>query len=187
MVDDSVFVHPTALVESDHVGAGTRVWAFAHVMDGAVIGKECKVGDHAFIESGAILGDRVTVKNGCLIWHGVHIADEVFVGPNVVFTNDLRPRVRFQTTAEDWMETEVHSGASLGANSTIVCGISIGRNALVGAGSVVTKNVPDHALVVGNPARQRGWVCECGAMLNSELACRECGLQYVMSASGLTR
>lgn len=184
-MNESVFVHPTALVESDDVGAGTRVWAFAHVMAGAVVGRECKIGDHAFIESGATLGDRVTVKNGCLIWYGVHIADEVFVGPNVVFTNDMRPRVRYQTGPEDWLETQVLAGASLGANSTILCGITIGESALVGAGSVVVKDVPAHALVVGNPATQRGWVCECGAVLGPSLTCEICGRRYEHTASGL--
>lgn len=184
-MDESVFIHPTALVESEAVGPGTRVWAFAHVMEGAVVGRDCKIGDHAFIESGATLGDRVTVKNGCLIWHGVHIGDEVFVGPNVVFTNDLRPRVRYQTTVDDWLETEVRSGASLGANSTILCGITIGENALIGAGSVVVKTVPSHALVVGNPASQRGWVCECGAVLSPALICEACGRLYETRDSGL--
>ena len=179
------FVHPTALVESDEVGAGTKVWAFAHVMEGAVIGRDCKIGDHAYIEGGASLGERVTVKNGCLIWHGVHIGDDVFVGPNVVFTNDMRPRARYQTTADDWLDTEIAERASLGANSTILSGIKIGRNALVGAGSVVTRDIPDHAIVIGNPARQHGWACDCGRTLNEELACVECGRHYNIGAIGL--
>jgi acetyltransferase-like isoleucine patch superfamily enzyme len=182
---ESLFVHGNALVESDEVGAGTQVWAFAHIMKGAVVGKDCKVGDHAFIESGAILGDRVTVKNGCLIWHGVHIADDVFVGPNVVFTNDPTPRVRYQTTAEDWLETEVAERASIGANSTILSGIRIGRNALIGAGSVVTRDVPDHALVFGNPARQLAWVCDCATKLNDGLVCPKCGRVYRNGEEGL--
>lgn len=179
------FAHSTALVESDEVGAGTRIWAFAHVMKGAVVGQDCKIGDHAYIESGASLGDRVTVKNGCLIWHGVHIGDDVFVGPNVVFTNDMRPRVRYQTTSDDWLDTEVGDRASLGANSTILSGIRIGRNALVGAGSVVTRDVPDHAIVIGNPARQHGWACDCGNTLDEELGCAECGRRYDNGAIGL--
>lgn len=179
------FAHSTALVESDDVGAGTRIWAFAHVMEGAVVGRDCKIGDHAFIESGASLGDRVTVKNGCLIWHGVHIGDDVFVGPNVVFTNDMRPRVRYQTTADDWLETEIADRASLGANSTILSGIRIGRNALVGAGSVVTRDVPDHAIVIGNPARQHGWACDCGQTLDDEMSCPACGRRYIPVGSGL--
>ena len=183
--NDGPFVHATALVETDHLGRGTYVWAFAHIMKGAVVGEQCKIGDHAFIESGATLGNRVTVKNGCLIWHGVHIADDVFVGPHVVFTNDMKPRVRYQTTALDWLETEVAEGASLGANSTILSGIRIGRNALIGAGSVVTRDVPDHALVLGNPAQQRGWVCECGVGLDAELVCPECGRRFAGDRSGL--
>ena len=179
------FAHSTALVESDEIGAGTTIWAFVHVMKGAVVGKECKIGDHAFIESGASLGDRVTVKNGCLIWHGVHIGDDVFVGPNVVFTNDMRPRVRYQTTADDWLDTEVAERASLGANSTILSGIRIGRNALVGAGSVVTKDVPDHAIVVGNPARRVGWACDCGESIGDDLSCPQCGREYRIGGQGL--
>lgn len=179
------FAHSTALVESDEIGAGTRIWAFVHVMEGAVVGKDCKIGDHAFIESGASLGDRVTVKNGCLIWHGVHIGDDVFVGPNVVFTNDMRPRVRHQTTADDWLDTEVAERASLGANSTILSGIRIGRNALVGAGSVVTKDVPDHAIVVGNPARRVGWACDCGESIGDDLNCPRCGREYRSAGEGL--
>lgn len=183
-VPEDLFIHPTALVESDDVGSGTYVWAFAHIMEGAVVGKNCKIGDHAFIESGAVLGDRVTVKNGCLIWNGVHIGDDVFVGPNVVFTNDMTPRVRYQTTADDWLETEVAEGASLGANSTILSGIRVGRNALVGAGSVVTREVPDHALVYGNPAKQDGWVCDCGSRLTDDLDCPACGRVYERAGEG---
>jgi len=183
--DRGFFAHEAALVESDKVGEGTQVWAFAHIMKGAVVGSNCKIGDHAFIESGASLGDRVTVKNGCLIWHGVHIADDVFVGPNVVFTNDLRPRVRYQTTAETWLETQVAERASLGANSTIVCGIRIGRNALIGAGSVVTGDVADHAIVVGNPARFVGWACDCGSTLDDTLNCPNCTRTYYREGEGL--
>jgi UDP-2-acetamido-3-amino-2,3-dideoxy-glucuronate N-acetyltransferase len=183
--DAGPLVHARALVESDEIGAGTRVWAFAHIMKGAIVGKDCKIGDHVFIESGAVLGDRVTVKNGCLIWHGVHIQDDVFVGPGVVFTNDMTPRVRYQTTSEDWLETEIAERASIGANSTILSGIRIGRNSMVGAGSVVTKGVPNHALVVGNPARQEGWVCDCGNPLADDLTCHHCGRSYERGSRGL--
>ena len=154
-------------------------------MPGAVLGRDCKVGDHSFIEGGASLGDRVTVKNGCLIWHGVHIGDDVFVGPNVVFTNDMTPRARYQTTAEDWLATEIEERVTLGANSTILCGIRIGRNALIGAGTVVTRDVPAHALMVGNPARQAGWACDCGHKLEADLACPNCGANYVRGDRGL--
>ena len=182
---DDLFVHPAALVESEEVGSGTRVWAFAHVMKGAIVGRDCNIGDHAFIESGAVLGDRVTVKNGCLIWHGVRIGDDVFIGPGVVFTNDLAPRVRYKTGPEDWLQTEVAGRASIGANATVVCGIRIGFNSMIGAGAVVTKDVLDHALVVGNPASRQGWVCDCGTMLDTKLTCENCGRRYSARSSGL--
>jgi len=180
-----VKIHPTAIVDSPDIGSGTLVWAFAHIMEGAVLGDDCKIGDHAFIESGAVLGNRVTVKNNALIWHGVEISDDVFVGPNVIFTNDLTPRVRYQTGPADWLKTDVAAGASIGAGAVIVCGIRLGENCMVGAGSVVTADVLDHALVYGNPARPQGWVCECGARLSSDLSCPRCGRRYRDTRSGL--
>lgn len=185
--DPSVFVHPAALCESDDVGPRTRVWAFAHVMAGAVVGEDCNVCDHAFIESGARLGDRVTVKNNVLVWDRVTVEDEVFLGPNVVFTNDLNPRVAFRKTPDAFTPTLVRRGASIGANATIVCGVTIGEQSMVGAGSVVTRDVPPHALVAGNPARRIGWVCACGERLGEALTCT-CGRAYTISEedAGLT-
>lgn len=171
VMDLGVFVHPRALCESDSVGAGTRVWAFAHVLPGAVVGRACNIGEGAFIEDGAVVGDRVTVKNGVLIWDGVTIEDDVFLGPGTVFTNDLRPRAEIRRGSVGFVPTLVRRGASLGANVTVVCGVTIGSYAMVAAGSVVTRDVPDHALVAGNPARQRGWVCTCGERLGADLAC----------------
>src|SRR5262245_25742236 len=150
-VDGAVFVHERALCESDSVGPRTRIWAFAHVMRGAVIGSECNIGDHAFIEAGAVLGNRVTVKNAVLIWDGVTVDDEVFIGPNVVFTNVMTPRVGFKRKPHEFERTHVRRGVSIGANATILCGLVIGELALIGAGAVVTDNVPPHALMVGNP------------------------------------
>jgi acetyltransferase-like isoleucine patch superfamily enzyme len=176
-LDRTVFVHDLALCESDDIGARTRVWAFAHVMKGARIGADCNVGDHAFVEGGAVIGDRVTVKNCVLVWDRVAIEDDVFLGPNVVFTNDRVPRAAFKKPPETWLPTRVRRGASIGANATIVCGVTIGTGAFVGAGSVVVRDVPDHALVVGNPARRIGWICACGERLAADLACG-CGRHY---------
>jgi len=182
-VPDGVFVHERGLCESDRVGPGTRVWAFAHVMEGAVVGAECNVCDHAFVESGAIVGDRVVLKNAVLVWDGVTIQDDVFVGPNAVFTNDLDPRAAFKKDPADFLPTVVEDGASIGAQATIVCGVTIGRSAFVGAGAVVSADVAPHALVVGNPARRIGWVCECGLRLADPLTCT-CGRSYVLDATG---
>lgn len=162
MSEQPVFVHPHGLCESGDVGAGTRVWAFAHVMDGATVGRDCNICDHAFVEAGARLGDRVTVKNAVLVWERVTVEDDVFLGPGVVFTNDLRPRAHVKRSGDALVPTIVREGATVGANATVVCGVTVGRHAFVAAGSVVTVDVPDFAFVAGNPARQRGWVCACG-------------------------
>ena len=177
-IDPSVFIHPTGLCESDEVGPRTRVWAFAHVMSGARLGADCNICDGAFIEKGAVVGDGVTVKNNVLLFDGVTIEDDAFIGPNAVFTNDFRPRTR-QMQAEPWTltPTRVRRGASIGANATVVCGVTIGAHALVGAGSVVLTDVPDHGIVVGNPARRVGWACSCGARLDDHLVC-SCGRSY---------
>lgn len=185
-----VFIHPRALVETTDIGEGTRVWAFSHVMKGARVGAGCNLCDGAFVEGGAILGNRVTVKNAVLIWDRVTIEDEVFLGPNMIFTNDMTPRVGFKKTSEEFVPTLVRKGASIGANATIVCGVTIGRYAFVGAGAVVVRTVPDHALVVGNPARQKGWVCACMERLpepdgEGQTACPKCQSAYRRTDTGL--
>ena len=154
------FVHDLGVCESADVGDGTRIWAFAHVLPGARIGADCNICDHVFVEGGAVVGDRVTVKCGVQLWDGIELSDDVFVGPNVTFTNDPFPRSRQHLTS--YPRTAVGPGASLGANSTILPGRTIGRQAMVGAGAVVTKDVPPNAVVVGNPARIVGYVDSSG-------------------------
>jgi UDP-2-acetamido-3-amino-2,3-dideoxy-glucuronate N-acetyltransferase len=149
------FVHEQGLCESTTVGEGTRVWAFAHVLPGARLGADVNVCDNVFIENDVVVGDRVTIKCGVQLWDGVRIADDVFIGPNVTFTNDRFPRSKVYPEA--FAQTVVQNGASLGANSTILPGLTIGRNALIGAGTVVTKDVPPNAIVVGNPGRIVGY------------------------------
>jgi UDP-2-acetamido-3-amino-2,3-dideoxy-glucuronate N-acetyltransferase len=187
----NLYVHPTALLESDQVGEGTRIWAYAHVMAGAVLGTGCNVGDHCFIETGATVGDNVTIKNGNMLWEGVTLEDGVFVGPHVFFVNDLYPRsprlpqARERYADKGWLaRTRVREGASLGAGAVVLAGNVVGAFAMVGAGAVVTRPVPDYALVVGNPARVVGWVCQCGQRLalvegvGDRLVCLSCGRGY---------
>lgn len=180
-------IHPKALVDDESVlGEGTDVWAFAHIMKGVTIGERCSFGDHAFVESGAIIGNRVTVKNQVLIWDGVLIEDDVFVGPRVTFTNDRFPRSpRGRSAAEryesidSWLlPTIVRQGASIGAGVTICPGLELGRHCMIAAGSVVTKNVADYALVMGSPARRVHDVCSCGKKLSgsyTQTTCEHCG------------
>lgn len=188
------FIHSHALVESNTIGAGTRIWAFAHVMSGAQIGRNCNICDNAYIEGGAIIGDNVTVKNGVSVWELVTIENDVFLGPNMVFTNDLNPRAAIKKSKDALVGTVVRDGASIGANATVVCGIEIGRYAFIGAGSVVTRDIPNYALVVGNPSRQIGWVCACARRLPLGLeltigqtaACSICDRRYVVDVAGVT-
>jgi UDP-2-acetamido-3-amino-2,3-dideoxy-glucuronate N-acetyltransferase len=178
----AAFIHRLALCESDTVGDGTRIWAFAHVMAGAVVGRDCNIGDHAFIETGAVVGNRVTIKNHVVVWDGVTIADDAFIGPTVIFTNDRLPRsprmpaaARRYANRSSWLlPTKVGRGASLGGGAVIVPGVSIGEFAMIGAGAVVTRDVPPHSLVVGQPARPIGWVCQCGRRSPTAGTCEQC-------------
>jgi len=183
------YVHPLATVDAGaRVGAGTRVWAHAHVMAGAEVGAGCNLGESVFIEAGARVGDEVTIKNGVQVWEGVRVGDRCFLGPNATFTNDRWPR-SWKRPKESWLEqTTLEEGATLGANVTVVAGVTIGRYAMVGAGAVVTRDVPAHRLVFGNPARARGWVCRCGPKLSlraGKATCAACGASWVLKGGVL--
>jgi acetyltransferase-like isoleucine patch superfamily enzyme len=188
-VNKAYYCHPHALVETNSIGAKTKIWAFVHILANAVIGENCNVCDHCFIEGDVKIGNNVTLKCGVYLWDGITLEDYVFVGPNVVFTNDLRPRSK--NTNYVSQKTIIQQGASLGANTTILGGITVGRYAMVGIGSVVTRNVPSHALVYGNPARQHGWVDEQGNKLmqvqgqQGSWMSAESGQLYQETSSGL--
>ena len=181
------YIHPLAIVESDQIGVGTSIWAFVHVMNGATIGTNSNIGDHSFLETGAVVGNNVTIKNQVCIWDGVLIEDDVFIGPSVTFTNDRYPRSPRMEQApsryssrDNWLDpTFVRRGCSIGAGAVICPGIELGFYSTIGAGAVVTKNVPAFALVIGNPARRVRDVCLCGEPLEGpwkETLCRNCGI-----------
>ena len=173
----SFFKHEKALVSPDaRIGEGTRVWANANVQAGAVVGAHCNVADGCFIEKGAIVGNHVTLKNNVCLWDGVTLGDDVFVGAGATFINDRFPR---SNRKDAWVleKTIVNKGATIGANATVMCNLTIGEYALVAAGAVVTKDVPAHVIVAGNPARNAGYACQCGRKLNAGLKC-SCGAGY---------
>lgn len=172
------FAHPSATVDEPcQIGAGTRIWHYAHVSKGAVVGERCNFGQNVFVAPGVRIGDNVKIQNNVSVYEGVELEDDVFCGPSMVFTNVLTPRSHVSRKGE-YARTRVGRGATLGANCTVVCGHDVGEFAFVGAGSVVTKDVVPHALVVGNPARQIGWMCQCGERLPAALACTRCGAAY---------
>ena len=176
-------VHESAFVDvGAEIGDGTVIWHFSHIMSGAVIGKHCKIGQNVVISPGSRIGDNVKIQNNVSVYGGVILEDDVFCGPSMVFTNIATPRSAVpRNTAEDYLPTLVQRGASIGANATIVCGHTIGAHAFIGAGSVVTRDVPAYALVYGNPARRHGWACECGLRLvlqGDTGCCQACGRQY---------
>jgi len=162
----SYYAHPTAVVESEAIGEGTRIWHFAHVRAGSKIGKNCNIGKSVYIDIGAQIGSNVKIQNFVSIYKGVTIEDDVFIGPSATFTNDLYPRA-FSWDEEQVVLTRISKGASIGANATLICGITVGEYAMVGAGSVVAENVLPFSLVLGNPGKQKGWVCYCGKRLKN--------------------
>lgn len=175
------FAHGSACIdEGCEIGEGTKIWHFSHIMKGCKIGKNCNIGQNVVVSPDVVLGDGCKVQNNVSIYTGVICGEGVFLGPSCVFTNVVNPRAFIERKSE-YRKTTIQKGASVGANATIVCGHEIGRYALVGAGSVVTKDVPDHALVYGCPAEIRGWVCRCGEQLSfsgGEAVCPACGRRY---------
>lgn len=170
--------------EGASVGPDTRIWHFCHVMPGATIGSRCSLGQNVNVGGNAIIGNGVKVQNNVSIYDDVVIEDDVFCGPSMVFTNVINPRA-FVERKHEYRRTLVRNGAAIGANATVVCGTTLGEYCFVGAGSVVTKDVPAYALVYGNPAKQRGWVCKCGIKLSEKLFCTECGLRYKKTEVGI--
>ena len=172
----SVFIHPSAEVLSDNIGLDTTIWQFVVILNNARIGTNCNINCHVFIENDVTIGNNVTIKSGVQIWDGITIEDNVFIGPNVTFTNDYLPRSK--KYPEKFLRTLIKQGVSIGANSTLIGGVTIGEYAMIGAGSVVTKYVPNNTLWFGNPAKFREYVCNCGSKLNNELICPRCNTKY---------
>lgn len=171
------FIHESSYVDDGAViGDGTKVWHFCHIQSNAVIGKNCTLGQNVNVSENVKIGNNVKIQNNVSVYEGVTLEDGVFCGPSCVFTNDMFPRS--ETRPEEYAKTLVKEGASLGANSTVVCGVTVGRYALIAAGAVVTADVPDHALMMGVPARQRGYVCKCGRTLDEEYRCTSCEREY---------
>ena len=186
MEEKKFFVHESSYVdEGVEIGEGTKIWHFCHIQKGAVIGKNCSFGQNVNVANNVKIGDGVRVQNNVSLYEGVEIEDNVFCGPSCVFTNVLTPRAKFPVHGR-YVRTLIKEGASLGANSTIVCGHTVGRSALIAAGAVVTKDVKDYALMVGVPARQTGWVCECGKQLHDDLKC-SCGREYKLENGTLSK
>ena len=178
---NTIFIHESSYVDEPcEIGAGTKIWHFSHIMSGSRVGENCNIGQNVVISPDVILGRNVKIQNNVSVYTGVVCGDDVFLGPSCVFSNVINPRSHVNRK-DEYLQTIVGKGASIGANATIVCGNKIGKYAMIGAGSVVTKDVPDYALVIGNPARIRGWVCKCGEkllFLDRNAHCSSCGQHY---------
>jgi UDP-2-acetamido-3-amino-2,3-dideoxy-glucuronate N-acetyltransferase len=181
---NNYYVHPSSYIDGQvRIGKGTKIWHFCHITAGSKIGKNCKLGQNVYVGPDVKIGNNVKIQNNVSVYPGVTLEDDVFCGPSMVFTNIINPRSAYpQNSHEFYYKTLVKKGASIGANATIVCGNTVGRHSFIGAGSVVTRDVPDYALVYGNPARIHGWICECGLKIefqNSNAVCKKCNRRYV--------
>lgn len=182
MAEKNYFVHESSFIDDDvEIGEGTKIWHFCHIQRGARIGKRCSLGQNVNVSNYVRVGDGCKIQNNVSLYEGVELENDVFCGPSCVFTNDLTPRAKYPKGSAGYKKTLIKEGASIGANATVVCGHTVGKWALIGAGAVVACNVPDHALMLGVPARRRGWACECGALLHfdgARAACAACGRTY---------
>lgn len=182
---DGYFVHESSYIDEDvEIGNGTKIWHFSHVLSGARIGENCSLGQNVNVGNNVVIGNGCKVQNNVSIYEGVVLEDDVFCGPSMVFTNDLTPRAKYPKGRAGYLRTVLHTGATVGANATVVCGHDLGKWSMIAAGAVVTKNVKDYALMAGVPAKQIGWVCECGKRLGDSLECA-CGRKYKEEENGL--
>lgn len=186
MKEDLQYIHESSYIDENvEIGKGTKIWHFCHIQHGARIGQRCSLGQNVNISNNVIIGNDVKIQNNVSVYEGVEIEDGVFCGPSCVFTNDMTPRAQYPKGNINYKRTLLKQGATVGANATVVCGHTLGRYCMIAAGSVVTKDVEDYALMAGVPARKIGWVCECGEILKETLVCSTCGRQYQKEESGL--
>lgn len=180
------FVHESSYVDNHvKIGKGTKIWHFCHIQSGAEIGENCSMGQNVNVSNNVKIGNGCKLQNNVSVYEGVEMEDYVFCGPSMVFTNDLTPRAKYPKGSAGYKKTLLKTGATVGANATIVCGHTIGKWAMIAAGAVVTKDVKDHALMAGVPAKQIGWVCECGNRLGEDLSCEKCGRKYILEEGNL--
>lgn len=185
-MNNNFYVHNTSYIDDNVlIGDNTKIWHFTHIQSGSRIGKNCSLGQNVNISNNVLIGNHVKIQNNVSIYEGVELEDYVFCGPSCVFTNDLTPRAKYPKGPLNYKKTLIKLGATIGANATIVCGHTIGKWAMIGAGSVVTTDVLDYALVVGVPAKQIGWVCECGERLPETLICKKCSRKYLLMKEGI--
>ena len=182
-MEKEYFIHESSYVDDDvEIGAGTKIWFFCHLQKGARIGRHCSLGQNVNVSNNVIIGDGCKIQNNVSLYEGMELENDVFCGPSCVFTNDLTPRSKYPKGREHYMKTLIREGASIGANATIICGHTIGKFAMIGAGAVVTSDVPDYALMLGVPAKLEGWVCECGTIFHLDIEkaiCSRCGRKYM--------